>query len=112
MRFANFKLADDGNGGTIVYDPPASGPSQGGTGIHVATDLSNDAFVFHPELGLSTGIQQAGAASTHKEPGEFAGATFATMHEPHENIAFSEVSHDVPAVHDAALAQLHHSHLL
>jgi hypothetical protein len=35
---ANFKLADDGSGGTIVYDPPVPGPSQGGTGTHVSTD--------------------------------------------------------------------------
>jgi hypothetical protein len=109
---ANFKLADDGNGGTIVYDPPAPGPSQGGTGAHVATDSSNDAFVFHPELGLFAGNQQAAAAPTHNEPGEFAGATLATVHEARENVVFGEVPHDVLAVHAAALAQQHHAHLL
>src|SRR5262249_47883589 len=52
---ANFKVADDGSGGTIVYDPPVPGPSQGGTGVHVSTNESKDAFVFHPDLGLFAG---------------------------------------------------------
>ena len=71
---SNFEFANDGNGGTIVYDPPVPGPSQSGAGGHVATDPSNDAFVFHPQLGLFAGNQQAGATPTHNEHAELAGA--------------------------------------
>ena len=78
----------------------------------MAADASNDAFVFHPELGLFAGNQQAAAAPTHNEHGEFAGANLAAVHEAHENIVFGEVPHDVQAIHAAALAQQHHAHLL
>ena len=55
---ANFKFADDGSGGTIVYDPPA--PGQNATGVPAAisgmpsgaasqaVSVTNDTFVFHP----------------------------------------------------------------
>ena len=109
---ANFSLADDGSGGTIVYDPPVPGTSQGGAGGHVATDPSNDAFVFHPQLGLFAGNQQAVATPTHNEHAELAGAAFATVHDAHESIVFGEVPHDVLAIHAAALAQQHHANLL
>jgi hypothetical protein len=109
---ANFKLADDGSGGTIVYDPPVPGPPQGAIGTHLSTDASNDAFVFHPELGHFAANQQAGAAPVQHEHGEFAGARLAAVHEAHENIVFGEVPHEVLAIHGAALAQTHHAYLL
>src|SRR5262249_22487735 len=109
---ANFKLADDGSGGTIVYDPPVSGPSQGGTGVHVSADPGNDAFAFHPELGLFAGNQQASTPLTHNEHGDLAGAAWAAVHDAHQNIVFGDVPHDAPGVHEAVLSQMHHAHLL
>jgi hypothetical protein len=106
---ANFKLADDGSGGTIVYDPPVPGPSQSGT-VHMSTDANNDAFVFHSSLGPFPGSPQEGTTQTHHENGE--GAALAAVHDAHENIAFGEMPHDAPAIHDAALALMHHLHLL
>jgi hypothetical protein len=93
-------------GVTSTDHPPALGPSSIGKGRQVSVDPSNDAFAFHPELGLVAGSQNLGATPTHNEHGEFPGA------EAHENIVLSEVSHDVPSVHEAALVQMHHAHLL
>jgi hypothetical protein len=78
--------------------------------VHVSTNESKDAFVFHPDLDLFPGSLQEGATQTHHENGE--GAALATAHNAHENIAFGEVPHDAPAIHDAALALMHHVHLL
>jgi len=91
---------------------PVLGPSSSGKGGQVSLDPSNDAFVFHPELGLVGGRQNLGAAPTHNEHSEFPGAALAAVHEAHENIVSSEVPHDVPALHEAWLVQVHHAHLL
>ena len=106
----NFKFADDGNGGTIVYDPPApSLPSNNG-GTQVSVHPSNDAFVFHPNLGLSASELKPETMPNHNEHAEFA-ATHLTVHDAHENI-IADFAHDAIASHSAALAQLHQSHLL
>ena len=91
---------------------PVLGPSTTGKGGQVSRDPSNDAFVFHPELGLFGGRQNLGAAPTHNEHSEFPGAALAAVHEAYENIVSSEVPHDVPALHEASLVQMHHAHLL
>ena len=48
---ANFKFADDGNGGTIVYDPPAPNLPSIGEGTQVSIHPNNGSFVFHPNAG-------------------------------------------------------------
>jgi hypothetical protein len=42
----NFNFASDGNGGTIVYDPPVSDSSHGGIGAGQARGGSSDGFLF------------------------------------------------------------------
>ena len=107
---ANFKFADDGNGGTIVYDPPAPNlPSTRG-GTQVAIHSTNDAFVFHPNLGLSGSELKPETMPNHNEHPEFA-ATHSMMHDAHDN-AIADFAHDVTPLHNALLAQLHQSHFL
>ena len=79
-------------------------------GPNVSVDLSNDAFVFHPNLGLSASELKPETVPNHNEHAEFA-ATHSTMHDAHENI-IADFAHDAIASHNAALAQLHQSHLL
>ena len=55
---ANFKFANDGNGGTIVYDPPVSNSLAAGT-RPVTADHSNDAFLFDPNLGETASTDHA-----------------------------------------------------
>jgi serralysin len=107
---ANFKFADDGNGGTVVYDPPVPGLPPTGQGANVSVDLSNDAFVFHPNLGLSASELQPQTAPDHNEHPEFA-ATYSAVHDAHENI-IGDFAHDAIALHNATLVQLHQAHFL
>jgi len=57
---ANFKFADDGNGGTIVYDPPVPGHGTwagagSGTVQHaVGMSAEQDSFVFAPNFAQGT----------------------------------------------------------
>jgi len=75
----------------------------------VSTDASNDAFVFHPELVLFAG--QPGAAPIHDQ-WRIRRAASATGYEAREDFVFAEMPHDVPAIHDAALARQHRAHPL
>jgi serralysin len=110
---ANFKLADDGSGGTIVYDPPVPGPSQGLAGTQVSTDPHNDAFAFHPNLGQSFGSQQEDVAEADHYRVALALATSTTMHDAHEWAIFGQFAYEAIANHDGAAAQAqHHAHFL
>lgn len=51
----------------------------------MSVDLSSDAFVFHPNLGLSASELKPETVPNHNEHTEFA-ATHSTMHHAHENI--------------------------
>ncbi|MDR3468784.1 MAG: hypothetical protein P4M07_22880, partial [Xanthobacteraceae bacterium] len=48
---ANFSFTSDGNGGTIVYDPPVTSTTGSGQASVIAT---NDVFVFAPGSGQAT----------------------------------------------------------
>jgi hypothetical protein len=104
---ANFKLADDGHGGTIVYDPPVPGPSKGGT-AQVSADPGGDTFVFHPQLGLLAGSQPTGGTPAHNEHADLAEPAFVAAYDAHQQITFGELPHDVSAIHEAALAHAQH----
>ena len=107
---ANFKFADDGNGGTIVYDPPVSSSPAAGT--NTSADHSNDAFLFHPNLGQTGGTDHAFETGVHVSQAEFASASLAIVHDAHENVIFADAAHDTISLHNNALAQQHHSSFL
>ena len=107
---ANFKFADDGNGGTIVYDPPAPNLPSIGEGTQVSIHPNNGSFVFHPNAELYATQLRPETAPSHNEHPEFA-ATHSTVYDAHENI-ISDFAHDPTALHNAALAHLHQAHFL
>ena len=115
---ANFKFASDGSGGTIVYDPPASSASNLETAT-IATDTSNDAFIFPSNLGqtINSDHQTApgnlfGTEAIHFDNVNLGSPTLAgTMHDANESTVVSDVTHDATHVHNA-LAQLHHAGFL
>jgi hypothetical protein len=109
---ANFKFANDGNGGTIVYDPPVSNSPAAGTNTTVTADHSNDAFLFHPNLGQTVGTDHAFETGVHVSQAEFASASLAIVRDAHENVIFADAAHDTISLHSNALAQQHHSGFL
>lgn len=76
----------------------------------MSTDASNDAFVFHPELVLF--FCRAAGRGTDPRPWRIRRAASATGYEAREDFVFAEMPHDVPAIHDAALARQHRAHPL
>ena len=106
---ANFKFANDGNGGTIVYDPPVSNsPAAGAT---MTADHSNAAFLFHPNLGETAGTDHAFETGVHLSQAEFASAPLAMVHDAHESGIF-DAAHDTISLHNNALTLQHHSGFL
>ena len=115
---ANFEFASDGSGGTIVYDPPVSNAPNSGTAT-IATDTSNDAFIFPSNLGqtINPDHQTAPGNLFGTEPIHFNNVNFGSptlagaMHDANESPVVSDVTHDAIHVHNA-LAQLHHAGFL
>jgi hypothetical protein len=106
----NFKFADDGSGGTIVYDPPVPNAPAAGTSASVSTDHGNDAFVFHPNLGQGANSDQVfQAESEHFDPAAAAAPAFAMAHDVHASLVVADVAHDAITFHHNALMQMHHS---
>jgi hypothetical protein len=108
----NFKFADDGSGGTIVYDPPVPNSPVSGTNMTVSADHSNDAFVFHPNLGQSDeGDHAFHADSAHFDHAGVAQGELTALHDAHETMMVADAAHDTITFHNA-LAQSHHAHFL
>jgi hypothetical protein len=107
----NFKFASDGNGGTIVYDPPVPISPASGTNATVTADSGNDAFAFHLNLGHSANGDHASQLdSAHFEHTEIAEPLLTVTHEAHENPIAADAAHD--AIHQGAPAPAHHAHFL
>jgi serralysin len=109
---ANFKFANDGNGGTIVYDPPLSNSLAARTNSAVTADHGNDVFLFHPNLGQTVSTDHAFETGVHVSQAEFASASLAIVHDAQENVIFADAAHDTISLHNHALAQQHHSGFL
>ena len=104
----NFDFASDSSSGTIVYDPPVPASPVSGTNIAVATDHSNDALAFHPNLG-ATGTNHTSETNTvFFDHAAFDVAGLATVHDLHESQIALDAAHDWIAFHANAGAQQHH----
>ena len=104
---ANFKFADDGSGGTIVYDPPIS--SQTGSSNPPQT-AGHDTFVFAPNSGQVTIADFNPAADTIQfSRAVFANlkAVLASVHDDgHGNAVIADVAHDTVTIQHVTTAQL------
>ena len=120
---ANFKFADDRNGGTIVYDFPtsASGPAPDGAvsettilASNGTSDLSvtagHDSFVFAPHFGQITIANFNPAADTIQiSQSIFTNVTAlleATHDDAHGNAVITATAHDTITVEHVSTAQL------
>jgi hypothetical protein len=120
----NFKFADDGTGGTIVYDPVVPGQSTslvvsdttdidlGGNGTaNVAVVPGQDAFVFAKNLGNVTISNFAPAMDSI----QISHAAFANVNEllaaavddAHGNVIITDTAHDTLTIQHVTVAQLH-----
>jgi serralysin len=129
----NFKFASDGNGGTIVYDPPITdsaapaapqpASSPGGNNIVAAApnailvgDGAKDTFIFPANFG-HTAIDNyvAGKDTIQFDHASFAtaDAAFAGAHDDgHGSVVMADAADDALTLHNITAAQLHHAHLL
>ena len=113
---ANFKFADDGSGGTIVYDPPTSGlptsPSDatsqiaGNSSMNASVVAGHDSFVFAPNFSQVTltnfdAIQFGRAA--------FANVVLVATRDGTHGDAVTDFAHDVLAIQNATAAHVHQS---
>ena len=131
---ANFKFASDGNGGTIVYDPPVSDsaapsatpqPTSGPSGNNIVAstpkatlvgDDAKDTFIFPPNFGQAAiDNYVAGKDTIQFDHATFAtadGALAAAHDDGHGAVVMADAAHDALTLHNTTAAQLHHSHLL
>jgi hypothetical protein len=108
---ATLDFASDGNGGTLITDPPASGDS-GQKATLVSLHRSNDGFVFHPapaaenNAGPDSHAQANGFADHHETqlPQPLAALT---GQDPHGDAAFEFIHNDVLAQNGMTVAQMH-----
>jgi hypothetical protein len=134
----NFKFASDGNGGTIVYDPPvpapnpslaassgaATGAQAGGTTDHVTIPApaanailtgngGNDTFVFKPNFGQAAVTNFAPATDViqfdHVVFADSAAALAAARDNGQGDVVITDASHDTITLHHLAVTQLHQS---
>jgi hypothetical protein len=120
---ANFKFTDDGNGGTIVYDPSTPGQSSPGGAANASTsqitetsplDLAvtagHDSFVFAPNFGQVTITNFTPATDTIQiSQSIFANMTIllaATHDDPHGNAVIIDAAHDTITIQHVTTAQL------
>ena len=107
----NFEFASDGDGGTIVYDPPVSNNSAPIRNT-VTTDHSTDVFLFGPQLeqAVSTDHRYESEA-VHFDHAQVAGGLVAPVHHAPETMIIADAAHDAITFRDA-LAQSHQAHFL
>jgi hypothetical protein len=99
---ASFKIASDGSGGTVVYDPPQP---------ELPANHSKEAFVFHPSLGQAA--MALLTAETHQpDQADIAWLLAVVTSDPHANAGAADPAHDAVAFHSTMLTQLHHAGLL
>jgi serralysin len=120
---ANFKFADDGSGGTIVYDPPISGQTSppGGTANDntavagagqstLSVAANQDSFVFAPNFGQVTVANFDPAKDTIQiSQSIFANMTAllaATHDDGHGNAVITDVAHDTITIQHVTTTQL------
>jgi serralysin len=106
---ANFKFASDGNGGTIVYDPPAANVTNN-SAVNVAAGAGHDTFVFAPNFGQATiaGFKP-GTDTIQIDHGVFASmdALFAAIQDDaHGNTVITDAAHDTITLQHVTTAQL------
>jgi Tryptophan-rich Synechocystis species C-terminal domain len=119
---ANFKFADDGSGGTIVYDAPTSSQqnSLGGT-VHdslvagvspsnLSVKAGQDSFIFAPNFGQVTLANFNPTIDTIQiSHSVFANITMllaATHDDPHGNVVITDAAHDSITIQHFTTAQL------
>ncbi len=136
----NFKFASDGDGRTIVYDPPASASStstpsgQAGTTSGTSVGVTNssivssgpnatltgnggcDTFAFAPNFGQAyvTNFNPATDAIQldHTAFATAADALAASHDDGHGNAVITDAAHDTITLHNVTVAQLHQSDFL
>ena len=109
----NFKFADDGSGGTIVYAQtgasPPSAPGAAAAGNSVST-AAQDTFVFAPNFGQVTIANFAPETDTiqiSKTVFANINALFAAMHDDsHGNAVITDAAHDAITIQNVTTAQL------
>ena len=107
----NFEAASDGDGGTIVYDPPVSNTSAPITNT-VTTDHSTDVFVFGPQLEQAVGADHRyESEAVHFDHAQVAGGLVAPVHHAPETMIIADAAHDAITFRDA-LAHSHQAHFL
>ena len=105
----NFEFASDGNGGTIVYDPPVSNNSAPIRNT-VTTDHSTDVFLFGPQLEQAVGTDHRyESEAVHFDHARVACGLVAPVHDAPETMITADAAHDVTAFRDA-LVQSHQAH--
>ena len=107
----NFEFASDGDGGTIVYDPPVSNNSAPIRNT-VTTDHSTDVFLFGPQLEQAVGTDHRyESEAVHFDHAQVACGLVAPVHHAPETMIIADAAHDVITFRDA-LAQSHQAHFL
>ena len=97
----NFKFASDGDGGTIVYDPPVSNNSATIRNT-VTADHSADVFLFGPQLERAVSTDhRCEPEAVHFDHAQVAGGLVAPVHHGPETMIIADAAHDVITLHDA-----------
>jgi hypothetical protein len=117
----NFKFADDGSGGTIVYDPPTTGQSSshgmalgyarsqaaGDSSVTPSVAAGHDSFVFAPNFNQATPANFALEADTI----QFNRAALANVNDTHGNAVITDFAHETLTIQDVTAAPFHvHQH--
>jgi hypothetical protein len=106
----NFKFASDGNGGTIVYDPPVSGSKPAAPAVAPA-NVGHTVFDLHPEFAQLVGDHHLSNVPSSDDHVAFAGAAvLPMMHAVFENATPGFSGQNPMAFHDSALTQAPHAH--
>jgi hypothetical protein len=129
----NFKFASDGNGGTVVYDPPVPGSNAppapqpaavpGQTAIIASAsnatligDGAKDTFIFPPHFGQAAIENYVPATDTiqfdHTAFATAAAALAAAHDDGHGNVVITDATHDALTLHNITAALLHHGDFL
>jgi len=111
---ANFKFADDGHGGTIIYDPPTASQLTTGSannGFLTIAAASHDTFVFSPDFGQATGTSSIPAPDTTQIAPTVVVDTnhlLAAIYDgTHGNAVTTDTAHDTITIPNLTLAQIH-----
>ena len=119
---ANFKFADDGSGGTIVYDPPTTGQSAspgvavmsdvtGNSSVNPSVAAGTDSFVFASNLSkvtLADFVQETDDIQFNRATVANAnGVLAATRDDTHGNDVITDFAHDISTIQNFTAAQFH-----